>query len=139
MLFRSTDSQVLGPFINAKDFSLVEGCMALVWINRTSKGPEVFTMRYGKEAVSAKITWRWKQQSFTSKGKLIEESNDTELKLLTIVASTREIVEQALDKLDENIEVTAEFQAFDEGHIYKLDLCGLVDEGPVKEIGRAHV
>jgi predicted glutamine amidotransferase len=127
----TTDSQVLGPFINAKDFRLVEGCMALVWINRTSKGPEVFTMRYGKEAICAKITWRWKAESHTSKGKLIEESKDQETKLLTIVASTKEIVDNALEKLDDNIEFAVEYSEYEEGHIYRLDLTGLVDEGSV--------
>jgi len=127
----TTDSQVLGPFINARDFRLVEGCMALVWINRTKNGPEVFTMRYGKEAISAKITWRWKCESYTSKGKLIEESKDAEVKLLTIVASTREIIKNALDKLDSNIEWAVEYQEYEECHIYRLDIGGLVDEGKV--------
>ena len=127
----TTDSQVLGPFINARDFRLVEGCMALVWISRTSRGPEVYTMRYGKEAVSAKITWRWKCQSFTSKGKLIEESNDQGIKILTLVASTREIISNALNKLDDNIECEVEYEDYKEGHIYRLDINGLVDEGAV--------
>ena len=123
----TTDSQILGPFINARDFRLVEGCMALVWI----KGHDVYTMRYGKEAISAKIAWRWKTEVNDSSGKLIEESKDNSLKLLTLVASTPEIVKKSLNKLHDAIEWTVDFEEYSEGRIYRLDISGLVDEGAV--------
>ena len=131
----TTDSQVLGPFINARDFRLVEGCMALVWI----KGYEVYTMRYGKEAVSAKITWRWKNELNDTHGKIIEESKDNSLKLLTLVASTREIVNKSLNKLPDEIEWVVDFEEYMEGRIYRLGIGGLVDEGSVEVYDHAIV
>jgi predicted glutamine amidotransferase len=131
----TTDSQVLGPFINARDFRLVEGCMALVWI----KGHHVYTMRYGKEAISAKITWRWKNETKDGNEKTIEESTDNSLKLLTLVASTREIVNKSLNKLNDAIEWNVEFEEYSEGRVYRLDISGLVDEGAVEVYDHAIV
>jgi hypothetical protein len=125
----TTDSQVLGPFINSKDFRLVEGCMALVWL----RDKEVFAFRYGKEAVAAKIVWRFKSQK-----KDEEESTDLSTHILTLVASTREIVNKALNKLDDNIEVSVEYVPFEERHIYKLTLEGLEDTGKVAVSDTVH-
>ena len=120
----TTDSQVLGPFINSKDFALVDGCMALVWVKDTK---EVYTFRYGKEAIAAKITWRW-----TAPIENEPDSKDTStVHLLTLVSSTREIVSNSLSKI-KNIEYTVEFEEFDERAIYKLRADGLTREGDVK-------
>lgn len=125
----TTDSQVLGPFINSKDFRLVEGCMALVWL----RDKEVFAFRYGKEAVAAKIVWRFKSHQ-----KDDDESSDRSVHLLTLVASTREIINKALNKLDDNIEVSVDFVPFEERHIYKLTLEGLEDTGQVEVSNSVH-
>ena len=125
----TTDSQVLGPFINSRDFRLVEGCMALVWL----RDQEVFAFRYGKEAVAAKVVWRFKNHK-----KEDDESTDQNVHLLTLVASTREIVTKALDKLDDNIEVSVDFIPFEERHIYKLTLGGMEDTGRVSVSETVH-
>lgn len=40
-------------------------------------------------------------------------------------------MDNALEKLDDNIEFAVEYSEYEEGHIYRLDLTGLVDEGSV--------
>ena len=125
----TTDSQVLGPFINSRDFRLVEGCMALVWL----RDKKVYAFRYGKEAVAAKVVWRFK-----SVLKDDEESTDSGVHLLTLVASTREIITKALNKLDDNVDVTVEFLPFEERHIYQLTLDGLEDTGQVSVSDTVH-
>ena len=96
-------------------------------------------MRYGKEAISAKITWRWKNETKDGNGKTIEESTDNSLKLLTLVASTREIVNKSLNKLNDAIEWNVDFEEYDEGRVYRLDISGLVDEGAVEVYDHAIV
>jgi predicted glutamine amidotransferase len=127
----TTDSQVLAPFINSRDFEIVEGCMALVWL----KGPDVYTMRYAKEAIAAKIMWQYKVTADTTKGEERsedEDESDFKTRMVTIVASTREIVNEALDKIKDTVDFAVDFMEIPESRIFKLDVNGLIDEGPVK-------
>jgi hypothetical protein len=103
-----------------------------VWL----RDKEVFAFRYGKEAVAAKIVWRFK--SHKKDDESADESADLSTHLLTLVASTREIVNRALGKLDDNIEVTVDFIPFEERHVYKLTLEGLEDTGKVAVSGNVH-
>lgn len=134
----STDSQVLGASISARDFSTVIGSMALVWM----KGPDVFTFRYGKEAVVAVVTWKYREDL---KG---EDVKAGDVQTFTVVASTRAILTEAIaatlqkcpaleldyDFLDEAGspgEAGSSARSFLEDRIYRLEPNGVIDEGPV--------
>ncbi len=119
----TTDSQTLGPFINSRDFTLVRGCMALTWV----RGQDVYVFRFGKEAVCAKVTWQW-----TKEVEGEAESKDKAVQMLTLVTSTKEILEKALNKLDPSITINVEYVDFPERHIFKLNYEGLLDEGVAK-------
>lgn len=126
----TTDSQVLAPFINSRDFEIVEGCMALVWL----KGSDVYTMRYAKEAIAAKIMWQYKVTAGVTKTGEVPDEDEADFKtrMVTIVASTREIVQSALDRIKDTVDHAVDFIEIPESRIFKLDVNGLVDEGPVK-------
>lgn len=119
-----TDSMVLGPYIHSQDFSLIDGCMALVWMI----GNEVYTFRSAKEAVGASIIWSMKKET-SKKDDLPAVGLD---QALTLVASTKEIVTQALEKLDPTeIEFDVKFIDIDEGQLYRLEPDRIV---PIKRI-----
>src|SRR5574343_196410 len=111
----TTDSMVLGPYIDARDFSSVMGCMGLVWL----KGENVYTFRYAKEAIAANLIWKYKEKVDN------EEPQD---QFLTIVASTKKIIEDALAKT-EKVGFDVKFTEFAEDRIFRVEPQGLVDEG----------
>jgi predicted glutamine amidotransferase len=116
----TTDSMVLGPYIESRDFSSIVGCMALVWM----RGDHVYTFRYAKEAVAALIKWKYKEPV---DNEAVEEHK------LVVVASTRQIVDQAINKLDK-LEYSIEYNEFPEDHVYLLNENapgGLLDEGTI--------
>jgi len=119
-----TDSKVLGPYIHTENFSLIEGCMALVWL----KGDEAFTLRMAKEATATSVIWRY-----------IVPPKDEEIEdhMVTIVGSTHEIIDDSLKSLSKVIEYDrGSFNDFPEGIIYKIEANGLkehkrLDQKPV--------
>ena len=125
-----TDSKVLGPYINARNFDMVEGCMALVWI----QSENVYTFRYGKEAIAAEIVWS--QIDKKPETKLDEDLGESRV---TVVASTADILVSALDTIKDTVTVSSiRFQAFEEKHVYRIEPTGLVDEGEVPVNVQAH-
>jgi hypothetical protein len=118
----TTDSQILGPYINSRDFSMIIGSLALVWV----KNQETFAFRHNKEAVAAKVTWSAKADP-----KAGAQDTAPEVNAVTIVTSTREILLKAIDKIQDTYNVDVQFVEFKEGRIYKVTVPGLVDEGAV--------
>lgn len=115
-----TDSMVLGPFIRELDFSQVVGCMALVWMH----GSNVYTFRYGKEAVAAQITWKYT----SDEARATDDPGVNAEQALTLVASTEAMVTKSLEAL-EGVDYECKFVTFEEDHRYRLEPLGLVDEG----------
>jgi len=114
----TTDSMILGPCIENRDFSEVDGCMALVWM----KADNVYTFRSAKEAVAATVVWKYKKPASG------EPADD---QLVTIVASTKEIIEKSFDKIADAVDSDIAFINYDEGRIYRLMPNTMVDEGRV--------
>lgn len=114
----TTDSMILGPYIDARDFSSIIGCMALAWI----RGENVYTFRVAKEAVAANVMWRYKEE--------VDGQPAGVDQMITIVASTGEILEKAFLAVSK-IEYNIKWMDYDEGHVYRIDATGLVDEGAV--------
>jgi predicted glutamine amidotransferase len=117
----TTDSMVLGPYIETRDFQSIAGCMGLVWMRENN----VYTLRYAKEAVASTIIWRYLQS---------EDGEPADDQVVTIVASTPYII-QAMEKVD-NIEFDmGSMIEFDQGKIYRVEPMGLECEGsvPMKE------
>jgi predicted glutamine amidotransferase len=114
----TTDSMVLGPYIESRDFSRLIGCMALVWMRANN----VFTFRYAKEAVASTIIWRYTNPP---KDEKVEDH------VVTIVSSTAHTIMTAIEGI-EGIEYEAtDPLAFPEGRIFQIEPTGLVDKGPV--------
>jgi hypothetical protein len=113
----TTDSMVLGPYIEARDFKPILGCMGLVWM----KYDKVYTFRYAKEAVSATIIWNY----------VNPEGGVKEDHLVTIVASTAKIILNALDAVKDIAYDAGPINDFQEGHIFRVEPNGLIDEGVV--------
>lgn len=116
-----TDSMVLGPCIENRDFSEVDGCMALVWM----KADNVYTFRSAKEAVAATVVWKYKKQE--PDGMRTQDGDQ----VVTIVASTKEIIEKSLEKISDEVDASISWLTYDEGRIYRLMPGSLVDEGRV--------
>jgi len=114
----TTDSMVLGPYIESRDFSNIVGCMGLVWMKANS----VYTFRYAKEAVAVTVLWKYLKEQ---KDEKVEDHS------VTIVASTPQIIESALEKVPDIEYSMGEFNVFPEGRIFRVDPLGLVDEGAV--------
>ena len=114
----TTDSMVLGPCIETRDFSQVDGCMAIVWIRADS----IFAFRQAKEGVAYNIVWKYKEPM---KGEPVGDQ------VVTIVASVPGIVNNAFAKLAETLDYDIKECEFGEGHIYKVTPTGLEDEGAV--------
>lgn len=114
----TTDSMVLGPYIESRDFSAIVGCMGLVWM----RGSNVYTFRYAKEAVAATIAWRYVKD---------QKDETTEDHIVTIVASTPQIIQSAIEKVPDIEFDMGEPKEFAEGRIFKVEPTGLLDEGKV--------
>lgn len=108
----TTDSMVLGPYIESRDFSALIGSIAVVWM----RGADVYAYRRAKECVGTTITWKYK--------------TDPELHLLTLIASTPEIIETFNFVPDVEFDLGT-IKPLKEAHIYKLLPSGLEDEGEV--------
>jgi hypothetical protein len=113
----TTDSMVLGPHIEARDFSTLVGCMAVVWMRCN----RVFTYRCAKEAVAANIIWRYKKP-------VDGEPEDDQA--LTVVASTPEIIMDSIGKLS-GIEFDYSFSDIREGTVYEVTPTGIESNGSV--------
>jgi len=114
----TTDSMVLGPYIEARNFSSIIGCMGLVWLRENN----VYVLRYAKEAVAATVIWHNVKPS---------EDENTEDHLVTLIASTEQIISGAFEKMTD-IEYDISYREFPEGHIFRVEPTGLVDEGEVQ-------
>lgn len=115
----TTDSMVLGPYIDHRDFRSIVGCMALVWL----KGENVYTFRWAKEAVVANVIWSYK-----------EKTDDDEAgvdHMVTIVASTQKILEDAFAGIKDKVDFHMEVKEFEAGRVFRVEPTGLVDEGEV--------
>ena len=109
-----TDSKILGPYIHTENFSDIEGCMALTWL----RGHDAFVTRMAKEATSTTVTWRYTNPP---------EGEPNEDRVVTLVGSTPEIIDDALDAVSKIIEFSRKpFFNFPEGIIYRLEPTGLV-------------
>ena len=114
----TTDSMVLGPYIDTRDLSSVIGCMGLVWMRANS----VFCLRHNKEATSATIVWKY----------LNPKSEPAGDQVVTVVASTPEIISNALGALDpKTVECSYQFFEFPENTIFRVEPTGLVSEGEI--------
>lgn len=116
----TTDSMVLGPYIESRDFRSIQGCMGLVWM----MGPNVYTLRFEKEAVACTVVWRYTSIELAEK----ETSED---EIITVVASTPEIIKNAFEKCSGIEFELGSVVEFTEGHIYRIEPDGLLDEGAV--------
>lgn len=117
----TTDSQVLGPYINAGTFEDIRGCMAITWLYEN----KAYVYRHAKEAVAANIIWR------ANKPDPAEDDPDH---ALTIVTSTQEILMTALAKMNATNEITYDFEWLPllEDRRYRVEPHGLVDEGYIQ-------
>jgi len=113
----TTDSMVLGPHVENRDFSNLVGCMAVVWM----KADKVFTYRCAKEAIVANIIWKYKKPADG-------ESKDDQM--LTVVSSTPEIIVDSIGKLVD-IEVDYAFSDIREGTVYEITPTGIESQGSV--------
>lgn len=113
----TTDSMVLGPHIEARDFSTLVGCMAVVWM----RSDRVFTYRCAKEAIAANVIWRYKKP-------VDGEPKDDQT--LTVVASIPEIIVDSIGKLTE-IETDYSFSDIREGTVYEVTPTGIESNGSV--------
>jgi len=122
-----TDSKVLGPHIRNLNFSGLIGCMALVWMI----GPNVYTFRYGKEAVAAKVLWSYSKETPSNGDPAVGD-----IQAVTVVASTEGMITKAFQGVSDSVDFELQFVRFDEDHHYQLDPAdGLIDLGvlPVSE------
>lgn len=120
----TTDSMVLGPYIDTRDLSGVVGCMGLVWM----RGNSVYAFRHGKEATAATIVWKYLSP------KANEPSGD---QVVTVVASTQEIISLALAAMDSKVvEFSFSFFDFPENTVFRIEPSGLETEGqiPVNQV-----
>jgi predicted glutamine amidotransferase len=108
----TTDSMILGPAIEALNFTPAVGAMGLVWLYAN----QVFAFHSKKELTAANIVWNY------------EDSK--EINSLTISASTWEIIDVALHKT-KNIKFDAEESILKENTLYELKVGQVVDAGPV--------
>lgn len=116
----TTDSMVLGPYIHARDFESIEGCMSVIWM----RGPNLYVLRHNKEAVAAKIVWRYTTPTD-------DTADASDHRLLSIVASTPEIIKDAINGLDAHIEIEYTLVELAENRIYQIGITDILDEGPV--------
>lgn len=114
----TTDSMVLGPYIEARDFKPIIGCMGLVWMQYN----DVYTFRFAKEAVAATVIWNYTEPTL---------GNVAEDHLVTLVASTAKIILSALDNTKGIAYDAGSVAPFKEGQLYKVDPTGLVDVGSI--------
>jgi predicted glutamine amidotransferase len=114
----TTDSMVLGPYIESRDFSQLIGCMGLVWMQANN----VYTLRYAKEAVATTIVWRYTK---------LPQGETNEDQIVTIVSSTPQIIMSAIKKVPDIEFDATDPEEFAEGRIFRVDPTGLVDEGSV--------
>ena len=108
----TTDSMILGPAIEAMNFTPAIGAMGLVWLYAN----QVFAFRSKKELTAANVVWNY--------------ADSKEIHSLTIVASTWEIIDVALHKT-KNIKFDAEESILNENTLYELKVGAVVDSGPV--------
>ena len=110
-----TDSKILGPYIHTEDFTPVVGCMALVWL----RSDQAYVTRMAKEATAATVVWRYIDPP---KDETVEDN------MVTIVGSTHEIIDDALDAISTTVDFDrGAFNDFPEGVIYRLEPTGLVE------------
>lgn len=113
----TTDSMVLGPHVEDRDFSNLIGCMAVVWM----RADRVFTYRCAKEAIAANVIWKYKKPA---------DGEPKDDQTLTVVASTPEIIVDSLGKLTE-IETDYSFSDIREGVVYEVTPTGVESQGSV--------
>lgn len=109
----TTDSMVIGPFIDANDFSSLVGDMGLVWM----RGSNVMCMRTKKELSVCTVNW-WS-----------EDSPDAHYSV-TLAASTNAIIDNALAHTP-GIDYVDEYYNVEEAHVYRLEDADLIDLGTV--------
>lgn len=126
----TTDSMVLGPYIISRNFSSIVGCMGLVWMHMSN----LYCMRVAKEATSANIIWRYRDDVDP---KVLDKDADFQDHMVTLVASTREIILKSFERL-KTIEFDVVEKDIEEGRVYKVDPTGIVDEGAVP-INATHI
>lgn len=107
----TTDSMVLGPFIETRDFSHIAGSLGLVWMSLHG----VWAMHAKKELVGAKIIWNYKK-------------DPSKIRALTVVGSTIKIISDALAKTPD-IEYDLQPVELVEGTVYKLTPTDIVEDG----------
>jgi glutamine phosphoribosylpyrophosphate amidotransferase len=117
----TTDSMILGPAIESRNFSPAVGALGLVWLH----GEKIYAFRSKKELTSAVIKWN------------TEEKPKEENKLI-VVASTWEIIALALSKL-ENVQYDADERILLENHLYEISDETVIDSGqlPVNSANQA--
>lgn len=110
----TTDSMILGPYISARNFTDVTGCMGLVWIQKNS----VYAFHSAKELSCATLKWNY------------TTGEDTSTHELCVVASTSKILGTAIGKM-KDVASTYDFVALDENRVYRIEENGPVDEGAI--------
>lgn len=114
----TTDSMVLGPYIESRDFSAIEGSLGLVWMRKSN----VYAFRHAKECCATTMVWRYTKDD---KEKLEGDQ------MVTLVSSTPAIIRATVEKVPGiEYDLTPPVD-FPEGRVFRLEPTGLVDEGAV--------
>jgi hypothetical protein len=108
----TTDSMILGPAIEALNFTPAVGALGLVWLY----ADRVFAFHSKKELTAANVQWNYEGS----------KENHT----VTVVASTWEIIDIALHSL-KNVQFDAVESLLNENTLYELKVGEVVDSGPV--------
>lgn len=115
-----TDSMVIGPSIERRDLSNLEGCMALTWMS----GADVYATCVKKEMSIYRVRWS-------------TPADDT-LRTFTVVVSMPKILSDALSALKNVIVDNKLCYRVEEGTVYKLEHDEVYVDGVVPVSVKAH-
>jgi hypothetical protein len=92
--------------------------MGLVWIH----GEKIFCFRHNKEAVAGTVKWTYKSPT---------GDQPTGEQTVTIVASTKEIIDKSLESMDKSVVdwSVGEVKEFTENELFEIKPSGLASEG----------
>jgi hypothetical protein len=112
----STDSMVLGPFIESRDFSTVNGALGLVWMT----GKDAYAFHACKELAAAQVTWNY--------------AGTKERHTFSLVVSTFDIIAKALAATP-GIKYDAVEIILAENVLYSVSQAGIEDQGKLPVSG----
>jgi predicted glutamine amidotransferase len=115
-----TDSMVIGPSIERRDLSNLEGCMALAWMS----GADVYAACVKKEMSIYRVRW--------------STLADDEPRTFTVVVSVPKILTEALAAVKNLIVEHKLCYSVNEGTVYKLETDEVYIDGVVPVSTKAH-